>query len=161
MIRETYIQHCQRIAERLGGKLEFVSEEAYEVLRQDPFVSDCPFSDGLAVNYEKKTVYVWLDGLADDEVGSILHELGHVLASPDEPHVSNELPFMGWEYSLAKSFKGEAAWFLSCQYYVIDAEGTEFRELTPSRRRAFLEERLEEAKKRGLIKRGRAVSIRS
>ena len=153
-----------------GGDVESCSREQWSKLMEENRktagpIAFCPFNSWCGVNYETKTLH--LDQTQVPDIGTLIHETGHIFASPSEPWCSNEFQFFGWEYAMAKRLKCVLDWEKSTGAYGIDQTigGTyfdEFCELAdhPDIKARFLVEKLDEAWERGLIVGMEPVSIR-
>jgi len=83
----------------------------------------------------------------------IVHEAAHVFACKVNPNRSNEWPFLGWEYAMAKYLGGPMTdWFKYMRDYVVDGKrGDTFGDLSPSRRHLLLQERIHAARDLKLV----------
>jgi hypothetical protein len=131
------------MAAQWGGRLQRVSEEEYWALTG---ISEAPFATTLGIDYQAGIVYY----TADQQIGEIIHEMGHVFASDKPPNVSKEWTFFGWEWTVAKAAGCELEWIASSRNYSVP-RGDEFGYITEGRQKRILRERYGHAKKIGLI----------
>ena len=157
-MKSAHIRSLARIARSWGGRLSIISEVQFKELDHDADFSHAPFTGWHGVNWTAKTVYA-VRGRED--VGAIIHEMGHVFADRVEPHKSDEFRWLGWEISLARKIGASHSWSKQNSNYAVDDHGTEWGELTPSKRVALVKERLAHAKESGIVaKDGTPLAIR-
>lgn len=165
MTRE--LKALARYARAWGGKLLVVSEEKYKTYRALDDYSESPFSShSLGVHWEQKLV-VTVDAPWDE----VIHEMGHVFACLKTPRKSDEYEFFGWEYALALAIKANAEiWCKGNRDYQLSGVSPEvggqkhvcyeFGHLTPKQKEWVLTERLEHARKTGLVINNEPQAIR-
>ena len=158
----TSIERLQALAREWGGDIKRVPPPptGRMALFVDGGHSHCPFDD-LAVHFERREVWHWE---AAPNVGSLIHEAGHVFASRIAPEHSEEYDFFGWEAVVARRAGVFDEWLESSGNYQIqtlDPGGQEFGRLDRTYQRRLLADRIRVAKRAGLIRFGRPVSIRS
>lgn len=75
----------------------------------------CPFDDATIVLPQKK-----LECLDNCHLGSLIHELGHMLAVEETPDHAEEVRFLYWEYMLAKELDLYEVWDEDMASYYLD-----------------------------------------
>lgn len=116
--------------------------------------SPCPFDSALSLRFASTEIILnarWcgIQALEDETVGSIIHELGHLLVARNT--FSPEFEFLGWEFLLAEYCGLLGPWYLHMQNYGVPFF-QEFGSLSPDQQSELLEERVYHAKERGLLK---------
>lgn len=107
-------KYLQRLARRWGGSLNLVTRETYVNL---PYtVGASPVEDKHAVDWDHRAVYVVKGHI---RLPNIIHEMGHVFASPHHPGSSKctEIPWLGWEFLLAKRLNILREWYEDYRNY--------------------------------------------
>lgn len=142
------------LCRRWGGRLSIVSAETFAdikrecdaapVARLHP-VSLAPFTDGHALDWHAETV---IASAAQVNVGAVIHEMGHVFASPVDPdhEDASEWDWLGWEVALARQVRCFREWDANNGNYQI--EGTQSRqwsEMYQSEKRRLIADRLDMA----------------
>lgn len=161
------------LAQSWGGDVREISQDGFDALKESarnkafPAFFDSPFTSyDLGIIWtEKKVVYTEKARLSGKMMwGHILHEMGHVFASTEEPDRGNEFDFFGWEYAVVHHLQlDEVNWDKAQQDYCIEYSpgcsgvyymdyGQICRPGAPAvHRTLFLAERLQEARKLGLL----------
>jgi hypothetical protein len=150
-----------RICTAFGGRLAIVSQEEFDDLfdrpteratRRPEDLSVAPFTDAHGQWWRKKIVYA-IEGR--EEVGTIIHEMGHVFASEHHPdHDCNschEWNWFGWEIALARHIGAARTWSRHNANYRIDDASHQWSNVTPAQRRSVTLDRLAHARKRGVL----------
>ncbi len=97
----TTLVDLQAMIERFGGSL-IIGEFSRDL--------EAPFNRDVGLDYSDKIIYAKHSNVAPT---AVIHEMGHVFASDQEPFVCDEVAFLGWEYALSqevglvKEFKEE------------------------------------------------------
>lgn len=162
MTPETLLSRIRRKIESWGGHVEVVDFYSGQFFtRPAPStVVFAPASTHLAADWHTRTLYLNEGGQRlINEVAGLIHEAGHVFACLVPPNESEDWPFFGWEYALARELRCVEPWKDFQADYAL-GDGTDFGAAWPEVRRATLEERLAFAKAVDLVVDDRAVSIR-
>jgi hypothetical protein len=160
-----------RVCRQLGGRLAVVSQGAYDRLfdatpndNDADGLSDAPFTSAHGLHWRNKVVYVVR---GREEVGSIIHEMGHVFAAAHPPDhgygcdVCHEWGWLGWEIALARQVDAMRTWSRHNVRYQIGEGGGSWGKITPERRRGIVWRRIAHAKTAGFIgPRGELRSVR-
>lgn len=142
-IMTTALQKLHQLAERWGGSLVKVTEAEFEAL---DVVVEAPFANHLGVDYKAKKVYY----TADEQMGLLIHEMGHVFASSLEPYDSDEWEFFGWEWTVARRVGCQTEWLHGTRDYGLEP-GNEFGSLSEKEKQELLAERVAHGKTIGII----------
>jgi hypothetical protein len=162
----TPLQRLRKMAREWGGRIvhspdQFrkIQEDLDKRFDLDTPISLCPFDDDLAIDHARRLIVM---RLAEPNLGNLIHEMGHVFASKIAPRDSEEWPFFGWEYMVAKQAGCLSNWLKSTENYLVIAKhgNIEFKYLDTFDKRRMLAERIRKARKLGLLKRGIPVSVR-
>ena len=125
-------------SEKRGTRVIRLAPGEYrEVLNEARWDHDwyiCPF-DGLAGLFWDARIVVYVDS----SWSTVLHEIGHVLASRRRPHRCDETRFLGWEWAWLQQLDARAWQRLNSD------------NLSPEHFRARLESALRVAQRRGLV----------
>jgi hypothetical protein len=133
-----------------------------EVPFRDPLwnresISAAPFCFKLGVDYKEKTIFM-VEGA---ELGSIIHEMGHIFASRWCPAESAEYNFFGWEFMVAVKLGLVDEWLDTTGDYTVGGNKTvEFCEMTIDEQSDLIEERVQHARKIGLVVGEEPIAIR-
>lgn len=153
------VEKLRELCRQWGGDLVEITEAQYEALVRegtDEF-QPAPFTDkNLGVDYINKIVYY-----ANKPWYSILHEMGHVFASREEPNrATNEYDFFGWELAVVKLIGANVdEWVRGNCDYVVTGD-VDLGSLSLDGVAKILEEIEGLARDRGLTVDGRPVAIR-
>lgn len=130
-------KYLQRLARRWGGSLNLVTRETYVALPST--VGASPFEKLHAVDWDNRAVYVVIGHI---KLPNIIHELGHVFASPHHPNSSRctEIPWLGWEFLLARRLNILREWYKDYANYGLGYlfHGYDMDELTSDERALVL-----------------------
>ncbi len=137
-----------------GGEVVYLSS-IHEYPRG---VSEAPFSNSLAIDHARRILYL----APHFEVGEVIHEMGHVFACRVSPFLSDEIEFVGWEFTLARKAGLVDEWLESMWNYGIGETslGSEFRDLSLDDQSEFLEWAVRQAEDLGLISGDEPLCIR-
>lgn len=170
--RRDHIKALASICARLGGRLSIVSltkiaemthrdwpdydrydtyeeaEAGFDLERHEGFSSP-PNSEHHGLEWEKKIIYAVR---GHEIVGQIIHEMGHVFASPYPPDNSKckEWRWFGWEMAVASEIGAWHAWSRHNDSYTVH-NGTDWGELGTRHQQAIAAERVHFAKKIGIL----------
>lgn len=149
-----------------GGKLLVVPEVEFDDLSEAPGFSSAPFTSyDLGVLWNEKLI-VTVEGA---DWFNIIHEMGHVFASPSE--LGDEFEFFGWEYLLAQRVGDVKQWIAGNKDYGISLADVGFPEktlgtskdfefFTAEEREQILERAVEISTENGCVKNNVPVAIR-
>ena len=167
------LQALAYVCRDFGGQLAIVSLHEFARLfdnddsEETPWdkedLSASPFTSCHGLWWRRKIVYA-VEGR--EEVGSIIHEMGHVFASPHHPHHDcpecTEWNWFGWEIAVARQV--DAWWTWSRQnsdYFVGDIEDgsvdgvyrhpRKWGQLSNAKRKTVVAERLAHARTTGIL----------
>lgn len=167
------LQALQQKALDFGGTLKVLTVEQFELLEDhDDAVSSAPFNTHLACNWDLKEVYIQDSAVTClRTLAEVIHEMGHVFACTEAPLKSEEVEFIGWEYSVALELGLDDQWLQSMASYgiggyiqkILGPSKTprgEFGDLTLDEQMELLEEMCFRAERDGLLQRGIPVAIR-
>lgn len=156
-----HLSALARLCRRFGGRLAVISQRAYDTLfeqRVDHMyggeeLSEAPFANAHGLWWKKKIVYAVR---GRENVNNIIHEMGHVFASPHHPDCScrecHEWNWLGWEIVLARQIDAMPTWsYHNANYHTGEGGGGQWGKLSPEKRRTVVEKRLAHAKKAGFI----------
>jgi len=142
-----------KLAEKLGAKILVVSAEELSDAKSSVDFSPCPFRDGIGVCHSAQVVLVDKHFLQEEFwLATLIHELGHVLASKEKPDRSREFDFLGWEIAFARKVRGLNDWIKGNQDYCIDwHDHLEFKELPRNKRKEFFDQRIAVSRRKGML----------
>lgn len=153
-----YLQGLARICRQLGGRLAIVSQRAFDgMFEQDqPTWKDlhsAPFTDAHGLHWNDKIIYAVR---GREQVGSIIHEMGHVFAAQHHPECycgeCHEWHWFGWEIAVARKIAAGRIWSKHNADYQTGSRGyPRWGTLTPKRRRKVAAERFAHAQKIGVL----------
>jgi hypothetical protein len=152
--KRDHLRALARLCRQLGGRLSIVSYRAYDDLSVDTFVGAfhvAPFTDAHGLHWSRKIVYVVR---GREEIGSIIHEMGHVFADQHHPehHKCCEWSWFGWEVAVARQIGAGRTWSRQNGLYVTGDEwGGAWCHLSVKQRRAVIADRLAHARKIGVL----------
>lgn len=163
-----------RVCRDFGGRLAIVSQREFDRLFDEgdsdktPWdheeLSASPFTSAHGLWWNRKIVYA-VEGR--EEIGSIIHEMGHVFAAQHHPHHEcsqcHEWNWFGWEIMMARQVDAARTWSRHNASYLTSGAkgGNPWGKLSAARRRAVVADRLAHAKKIGVLSdRGEPRSIR-
>lgn len=158
MTKREHLRALARICHQFGGQLAIISQRAYDDLFDHRLARECgylasPFTDAHGVHWGKKTVY---SVRGREEVGSIIHEMGHVFADEHDPEhrKCSEWAWFGWEIALARHIGAARTWSRQNGNYNVGGEFGESGDwslLSAAQRRAVVADRLAHAHKIGVL----------
>lgn len=161
-----HLRALARVCRDFGGRLAIVSQREFDRLFErggskaaphgDEELSDSPFTSAHGLWWRRKIVYAVA---GREEIGSIIHEMGHVFAAPHHPHhacdACREWDWFGWEITIARQVDAARTWARSNDNYQISGgRGEAHREwgqLSAQERRVLVVERLARARKIGVL----------
>lgn len=152
--RSRAISRLWELCKAWGGELKFVTEEQHEQLFEADHAlargwHDSPFIDYHGVNFEEKRVYVVPKRAC---VGAIIHEMGHVFATEQEPGPADEYPWLGWEICLARLVGAYRPWSEQNAHYGISDHGiADWGTATPAQRKMLIRDRVKHGQRIGII----------
>jgi fructose-1,6-bisphosphatase/inositol monophosphatase family enzyme len=160
--KRDHLQACRQLCRQFGGQLAVVSQTDYDAMfnshagrhrartHLDGELHEAPFTSFHGLHWNRKIVYTVC---GHEEVGSIIHEMGHVFAGPlhpDHPQCS-EWDWFGWEIAIARQIGAVHTWSGHNRNYCINDDGKEWGKLSAKQRRALTAERLAYARKIGIL----------
>jgi hypothetical protein len=80
----------------------------------------------------------------------VIHEMGHLFATPDNPNESDEYTFFGWEYQLAARVGDVETWVAGNREYQVP-RNREFGGLTPRARAAVIRRQIKVGQRLGIL----------
>src|SRR5262249_22242053 len=142
-----------------GGKLAIVSQDVYDDLfdgrdqKDWTGLHDSPFTCAHGLHWRKKIIYAVR---GREEVGSIIHEMGHVFAAQHHPERScgecHEWNWFGWEIAIARQVDAGRTWSRqNHNYQTGEGGGRRWGRLSAASRRHVITKRLTHAKKIGVV----------
>ena len=153
-----------QICRDFGGRLAIVSQRDFDYLFyhdhssqdwrwEDEELSDAPFTSAHGLWWRRKIVYA-VHGR--EEVGAIIHEMGHVFAAPHHPYhecsACHEWNWFGWEIAIARKIDAARSWSRhNANYQTGEGGGGKWGRLAPKSRRKIVASRLMAARKIGVI----------
>lgn len=158
-----HLRTLARVCRQFGGRLTVLSQSTFDNLVEQAFDSAddrigdglnmAPFTDAHALHWRKKVIYVVR---GREQVGSIIHEMGHVFAAPHNPeHICRECrewDWLGWEIALARQIGAAQVWSRhNANYHTGEGGGGQWNKLSTKRRRAVVADRLTRARKIGVV----------
>jgi hypothetical protein len=155
MTKIDHLRSLSRLCRRFGGRLAIISQERFNRLfegvpRHIGGRCESPFTSAHGIHWRRKIIY---SVQGREEVGSIIHEMGHVFADANHPDSGkcHEFDFFGWEITVARLTGASRVWSQQSSNYIIDEAGSEWGPLTPPGRRTVVAERIAIAKKIGTV----------
>jgi hypothetical protein len=153
--KRDHLRALSRVCREFGGALAILSQRAYDDLfdakkRADGGLHESPFTSAHGLHWRRKVVYAVC---GREEVGSIIHEMGHVFADARHPEHQEcrEWSWFGWEIALARQIGAGRTWSRQNGRYVTTDEGREWGVLSSRQRRAVVADRLVHARKIGVL----------
>jgi len=158
--KRDHLRALGRVCRQLGGKLAIISQRAFDDLfyrdqKDWEGLTTAPFTDAHGLHWRKKVIYAVR---GREEVGSIIHEMGHVFCSQHHaecycnkcPH---EWDWFGWEIAVARRIGASRTWSRHNKNYQIDDAPifSQWESLSSKRRREVVTDRLAYAKKIGVL----------
>ncbi len=150
-----------QICRDFGGRLAIVSQREFDDLFhdvddavwQDGELSDAPFTAAHGLWWRRKIIYAVRDR---EEVGAIIHEMGHVFAAPHHPYHEcsecREWNWFGWEIALARKIDAARSWSRhNANYSTGEGGGGQWGRLSAERRKKIVTDRIQAARKIGVI----------
>ena len=153
-----------RVCRDFGGRLAIVSQRTFDDLFHndssnrdwtwnDEELSDAPFTSAHGLWWRRKIIYA-VNGR--EEVGTIIHEMGHVFAAPHHPFHEcgecHEWNWFGWEIALARKIDAVQTWSRhNANYNTGEGGGGQWSRLSADRRKKIVADRLATARKIGVI----------
>jgi hypothetical protein len=160
------VERLKLVCRAWGGNLIVMPRETFQRLDWGPSDPDvlftsAPAAGGHGLNWRAKLVFTTFE---DADAGAIIHEMGHVFASPVNERKCDEFDWLGWEICLARQVGAYKTWSKqNAGYYLgnlLDGAG-EWGAITPVQEREVIRDRIQHGKKLGIIDRqGRARAIR-
>ena len=155
MIKADYLRSLARLCRRFGGRLALVSDAHYYRLfdgakrRRKRVLCESPFTCGHGIHWQRKLIYAVR---GHEEVGSIIHEMGHVFADLHHPESakSKEWSWLGWEIAVARQIGAYRMWSRQNAKYNT-GRGFLWGALSTQERRAVVVDRLACAQQIGVI----------
>ncbi len=156
MTKPDHLRALARVCRGFGGQLARVSQRAFDLLFEDADPSDradvclSPFTFAHGIHWRKKIVYAVR---GREEIGTIIHEMGHVFADPHHPEdlKANEYAWLGWEIALARRVGAYRTWSRHNSNYIVESPNRDWGELDTKERRAVVADRLAHAMKIGVV----------
>lgn len=149
-------KYLQRLARRWGGELRLVTMQTYDNLPYTALPS--PVEKMHSVDYEHRTVYVVKGHI---KLPNIIHELGHVFASPHHPNAQkqNEIPWLGWEFLMAKRLRILREWYKDYANYGLGSlfHGYDMDQLTRDELTMVLKKAVRLSRAYGVVKGNRPI----
>lgn len=155
--KREHLEACSQLCRQFGGRLAIISQDAFDALfdrsagrHSEGTLHEAPFTSAHGLHWNRKIIYTVRDR---EEVGSILHEMGHVFATahhPDHPQC-REFDFFGWELAIARQIGAARAWSRHNQNYCVDDTGAEWGTRSPRQKRRIIDDRLACARKIGIL----------
>lgn len=150
-----HLRALSRVCRQFGGRLVILSQAAFD--RQfdgsNADLSSSPFTEAHGIWWRRKIVYAVR---GREEVGSIIHEMGHVFAADHHPDHDcaecREWNWFGWEIAVARQIGAGRQFSRSNATYKTGEDGgSAWGKITPEQRRAVVSDRLAHAKKIGVV----------
>lgn len=144
------VKKLQALARSWGGDIRTISDEDFDALTEEGGFYEAPFAGyKLGVDWPKRHVL----SVRAPRWPDVIHELGHLFATKDDPIKADEYGFFGWEYRLAVFIGGNLrTWVKNNHHYMVnDGEFGDFGELPPKRREQLLLERVQAAQALGIV----------
>lgn len=160
--RRDHLQALTRLCRQFGGRLSILSSGEFDVLfsrtgekktwrERDEVLQEAPFTDAHGLNWQRKIVYAVR---GREEVGAIIHEMGHVFADryPPDDQKCQEWDWFGWEVALARKIGAVRVWSRHNSDYSTREDGSApWKSLAQKQRRHVIADRLAIARKLGVI----------
>jgi len=159
--KANHIRALARICRQFGGRLTILSQRAFDALfnqRVDHIygneeLSEAPFTDAHGLWWRKKIIYAVR---GRENVNNIIHEMGHVFASPHHPDCScrecHEWNWLGWEIVLARLIDAMPTYsYHNARYALGEGGGSQWGKISSERRRAIVADRITYARQAGFI----------
>lgn len=153
--KHDHLRALARLCRKFGGALIRLSQVEFDRLFDDRARAraasryEAPFTSAHGVNWIRKIIYTVRDR---EEVGSIIHEMGHVFADRKPPFNTNEWEWFGWEIAVARSIGAAREWSKhNANYNTGDENGGDWGHLSTKERRGVVRDRLLYAKKIGVV----------
>jgi hypothetical protein len=152
-----HLRSLTQLCRHFNGRLAVIEQPHFDRLFEDAKSSDwdgvceSPFTCAHGIHWQRKIVYA-VQGR--EEIGSIIHEMGHVFADPHHPESDKcrEWSWFGWEIAVARLIGAGRVWSRQNSNYATDEKGgNEWGALSAKKRRAVVIERLVHAKKIGVV----------
>jgi hypothetical protein len=151
------IAKLKALAASCGGSLTEVSKEDFREMESERSLVRAPFtSELLGINFHTKEV------IFAGKVGesSIIHEMGHVFATDQEPRYATEWDFFGWEYAMARHIGLPVkTWLNSNADYGVN-DGQDLSTLNDRQICAMIHDRVRVARKAGIVKGFKPLAVR-
>jgi hypothetical protein len=157
--KHDHLRALGRVCRQLGGRLAIISQRAFDDLfyHRDrkgwEGLTDAPFTSAHGIHWRKKIIYAVR---GREEVGSIIHEMGHVFAAQHHPECycgkCHEWNWFGWEVTVARRIGASRTWSRhNARYQTGGGGGGRWETLTARKRRAVVADRLARAMKIGVL----------
>ena len=156
MSRYDHLRDLARLCRQLGGRLAIISQRSYDDLFYDRKGVDgelhvSPFTNNHGLHWNHKIIYA-VHGR--EEVGSIIHEMGHVFADAHHPEhrACREWSWFGWEIAIARQIGASRTWSRQNGNYATGEDGGgDWGKISVKQRRVVVAERLTYARKIGVL----------
>lgn len=155
-------KRLRTLARKWGGDIRQVDKATYYKITRGEHQPDfypCPFFYSMGLYWEGKKILFHGRG----SWTSAIHEMAHIFACNLTPgnFKTDELSFIGWEYTVAKYVKGNMArWHLHMKDYGVGGPLEEYGQMPISERNKWLGKKVALAKKNKLIINGIPQAIR-
>ncbi len=156
-LKRDHLRSLAWICRRFGGRLAIIPQRRFDLLFEgsDPRDPDgvcvSPFTSAHGIHWQKKVVFAVR---GREEVGSIIHDMGHVFADAHHPESDGccEFNWFGWEIALAQRIGAYRTWSRHNVDYIVNAPGgREWGALDERGQRDVAARRLTLAKKIGVV----------
>lgn len=146
------VKKLQVLARSWGGDIRTISDEDFDALTEEGGFYEAPFAGyKLGVDWPKRHVL----SVRAPRWPDVIHELGHLFATKDDPIKADEYGFFGWEYRLAVFIGGNLrTWARNNHHYVVFYSGFgdhPFGGLAPEERKIVIQERVQAAQALGIV----------
>lgn len=145
------LEYLSRLCRRWDGELRIMPDRDYRALDFEEFpMSEHP-SLTHGINWDHRVVFA---RQGDENVGAIIHEMGHVFLAEGRPDMCYEPDWLGWEIALARRARCFGVWSEQNAGYVIDWNGySEWEEMPRTEMREYCRNRVRRAQRLKLIDR--------
>jgi hypothetical protein len=157
-------QYLVDLSKSWGGSIEVITDSEFTDIEEKVYTDKndkwtFSSSDGYALHWGTKRIVTYREAA---DPGTIIHEMGHAFLDLEDPGVSDEWSWLGWEICLAKKAECYRVWSKQNGDYSINMRRMgDWRNLSSRQRSDIAIDRIRHGKSIGIIdKSGNPLRLR-